>query len=276
MKTKLLVIVLIGFSIIIPLTSFEELSDFTVANIHWKEAGFSSHEGTKATIIVTDPDMDLYPNAIDYVWIVIYSDADNMGFKMPLFETDFDSGIFEGDVIFTGTAPSGRGILHTVHGDTITAKYIDKNFPANYADFQSTILTEGGMEIFVTAMVGGSSPPLERVPTSNFRLMMGKEPIDNSVLVDRQISLVSDLENQQNYTQPFAYLVQIQNDKNQVVSLSWLAGNLTSFQKITSGVTWIPFEVGSYTATAFVWESIDNPNALSPPLSLEINVENEN
>lgn len=278
MKTRLLIIILIVISIIIPLTSFAEPSDFTVADVTWKEASFPSHEGTKATLIVTDPDMNTYSNAIDHVWVEIHSDSDGVGFRMTLFETDFDSGIFKGDVIFVGTPPSGRGFLHTVYGDTITAKYVDKNFPVNYTDSQNTILTEGGLEIFTTAMVGGSSPPLERVPTLNFRLLSMENEIiiDNSILVDHQISLVSDLENQQNNTQPFAYLVQIQNDKNQVVSLSWLAGNLTSFQKITSGVAWIPFEGGSYSATAFVWESIDNPNALSPPLSLEINVENEN
>ncbi len=32
------------------------------------------------------------------------------------------------------------------------------------------------------------------------------------------------------------------------------------------------FPYGTYTATAFVWESIDNPTALSPPVSTTVNV----
>jgi small subunit ribosomal protein S12 len=30
-------------------------------------------------------------------------------------------------------------------------------------------------------------------------------------------------------------------------------------------------EAGTYTATAFVWESVDNPTALSPPVSTTVN-----
>ena len=37
-------------------------------------------------------------------------------------------------------------------------------------------------------------------------------------------------------------------------------------------LSWITEESGSYTATAFVWESIDNPTALSPPVSITVNV----
>lgn len=274
MKYLVLLLVLIGFSG----TAFAE-SNFTVADVYWKEASFSSHSGTKATIIVNDPDMNLYTNAIDYIWIVVYSDTDNLGFKMPLFETDFNSSIFEGNVIFTGTSPSGGGFLHTVEGDTILAKYLDMNFPANYtSDSQRFNFTKDGLEILSTAIVGGSSPPLERIPASNFRLLDSEQKpiVDNLIRVDQQIKLVTDLENQQNHTQPFAYLVLIQNKQNQAVSLSWLSGNLTSSQKITSDVAWLPFKEGLYTATVFVWESIDNPTALSPPLSLEIKVENEN
>jgi hypothetical protein len=274
MKYLVLLLILIGFVG----TAFEESPDFSIADVTWKEASFPSHDGTKATLIVTDHDMNTYLNAIDHVWVEIHSDSDNVGFRMTLFETNYDSGIFKGDVIFVATSPSGRGFLHTEDGDTITAKYVDKNLPTGYVSESGSVLTKQGLEIFTTALVGQSWPPLERVPASNFRLVdVDQKPITNNLLpVDQQIKLVSDLENQQNYTQPFAYLVQIQNDKNHVVSLSWLAGNLTSFQKITPGVTWIPFKEGLYIATVFVWESVDNPTALSPPLSLEIGVENEN
>jgi hypothetical protein len=48
---------------------------------------------------------------------------------------------------------------------------------------------------------------------------------------------------------------------------------LSSGQSFSSALSWIPTESGSYTATAFVWESVDNPTALSPPVSTTITVQ---
>ena len=273
---KVFVIFLVLIWLIIPV--FAESSDFTVAQVYWKEAAFPSHEGSKAAIIVIDQDMNSHPNVIDYIWISVYSDTDRNGFRMTLFETDFDSGRFEGMVTFAHTPPSGRGFLHAVDGDTIFAKYTDTRLPANYIIPEGALPTEQGLEFFSSAIVGGSSPPLERVPASHFRLLdlKGGSIQDNLISVNQQIRLVSDLENQMEHLQRFAYLVLIQNEKNQAESLSWITGNLTSSQKITSDTTWIPFKKCMYTATVFVWESIDNPTALSPPLSMEINVKDEN
>ena len=271
---KYFMILMILFGLVMS-NAFAESSDFTVAELTWKEASFPSHEGTKAIVIVTDHDMNKQPKAIDYIWITIHSDSDRTGFRMNLFETDFDSGLFKGEIIFVDTSPSGRGFLHTVDGDTITAKYVDKIFPANYtSNLGNIIVGEKEIEMYATALVGSTGPPLERVPASNFSLLdVENQPIaDYTVSVDQQIQLISDLENQRNYTQPFAYLVMIQNEQGQGESLSWITGNLTSFQKISSGVTWIPFEEGKYTATAFVWESITNPTALSPPISMDFTV----
>ncbi|QLH06675.1 hypothetical protein [Nitrosopumilus ureiphilus] len=269
MKYFVIFLILIGF---LTSTVFGEPLDFTVAEVYWKQASFPSHDGTKATIIVTDPDMNRHPNVIDYVWIAIHSDTDHSGFRMTLFETDFDSGIFEGDVVFVEKPPSGTGFLHTVEGDTITAEYVDTLFPVNHTPTRNAIITENGIEMFSTAIVGGSSPPMERAPVSNFMVLdTEKIPIDDNLIsVDQQIRLVSDLENQMDRIQPFAYLVQIQNSQNQVESLSWLTGNLTSFQKINPEVTWIPFKEGKYTATVFVWESVNNPTALSPPVNINL------
>lgn len=72
--------------------------------------------------------------------------------------------------------------------------------------------------------------------------------------------------------QPFAYLVQIQNDNGITVSLAWISGSLTLGQSFSPTLSWMPTEKGIYTATAFVWESLDNPTPLSPPISTTIKV----
>lgn len=90
--------------------------------------------------------------------------------------------------------------------------------------------------------------------------------------VDKQIQIVADLTNNQNKDQSFAYLVQIKDTNGVTVSLSWITGLLSSGQTMSPAQSWTPSVEGIYTAEIFVWESIDNPDALSAPLTLKINV----
>ncbi|MDE1764614.1 MAG: hypothetical protein KGH88_10300, partial [Thaumarchaeota archaeon] len=43
-------------------------------------------------------------------------------------------------------------------------------------------------------------------------------------------------------------------------------------QTLTPSVSWTPTEAGKYTVQVFVWQSINNPNALSPPVSAELTI----
>ena len=108
------------------------------------------------------------------------------------------------------------------------------------------------------------------------------EPITTEVvsqekthLVDEQIMIMADISNNQDITQNFAYITQVRNDDGIVMSLSWLTGSLTPRQSFSPAQSWTPTESGIYHIQVFVWESIDNPEALSPPLSMTINVSNK-
>ena len=92
------------------------------------------------------------------------------------------------------------------------------------------------------------------------------------VLVDHQVQITADLTNNQKRDQPFAYLVQIQNDDGVTISLSWITGSLAPGQSMSPSQSWTPTEIGRYNAQIFVWESIDNPDALSASLAITINV----
>ena len=105
------------------------------------------------------------------------------------------------------------------------------------------------------------------------------EPITTEVvsqekthLVDEQIMIMADISNNQDITQNFAYITQVRNDDGIVMSLSWLTGSLTPRQSFSPAQSWTPTESGIYHIQVFVWESVDNPEALSPPLSMTINV----
>ncbi len=94
--------------------------------------------------------------------------------------------------------------------------------------------------------------------------------------VDEQIMIMADISNNQDVQQNFAYITQVKNDKDVVISLSWLTGSLSPRQSFSPAQSWIPNESGNYHIQVFVWESIDNPEALSPPLSMTINVRETN
>ena len=93
-----------------------------------------------------------------------------------------------------------------------------------------------------------------------------------SHIVDEQIMIVTDISNGQDVQQNFAYITQVTNDENVVISLSWLTGSLSPRQSFSPAQSWTPTESGLYTIQIFVWESITNPEALSPPLSMTVNV----
>lgn len=97
---------------------------------------------------------------------------------------------------------------------------------------------------------------------------------NKSVEVGEQVQIAADLRNNQDFEQNFAYIVQIQDENGITVSLAWITGSLTPAQSFSPSLSWTPNESGEYTATIFVWESIDNPSALSPTLSMRIKVGN--
>ena len=94
----------------------------------------------------------------------------------------------------------------------------------------------------------------------------------DAVNVDQQVQVSADLANGQDREQSFAYLVQIQDSNGVTVNLAWITGSLASGQSFSPALSWIPTAPGTYTATAFVWESVDNPTALSPPVSTTVTV----
>ena len=88
--------------------------------------------------------------------------------------------------------------------------------------------------------------------------------------VGKQVQITTDVTNGQDKAQSFAYIVQIQNQDGVVYSLSWIAGTLDAGQSLSPSQSWMPTSPGIYTAQIFVWASVNNPDALSPPLAMKI------
>lgn len=238
-----------------------------VGEIYWIQASYSGKENSVATLRVIDPDLIQFQGSTDFIRIHVHSDTDSRGTDIILTNTAKNPGFFEGDVIFTHDFSSLRGVLLVSDGDTITAKYVDTTLPDN-EDSEK-------YELVATSIIAGVPGPLEWVLTSSLRIEDLKENIisDDIIQAGQQILFSADLTGQIQQEHKFAYLVQVQDSQGRTVSLSWITGTILPEQTITSNQSWVPDLPGFYTATVFVWESIDNPTALSPPLSMWFLVE---
>ncbi len=236
---------------------------WNIGETQWLEASYPA-SGTGVVRII-DPDMNLNPEAVDNFDVDVFSDSDGGGIDLTVTETNEETGIFEGTVFFTTTDGSSGHRLRVAEGDTVTAEYEDNTLPEPYS-------TADEFKITATTLIGTVVPPLERAPVANLRTVDAFGNSLDSVSVDQQVQISADLANGQDREQAFAYLVQIQDGNGVTVSLAWIKGALTSGQSLSPSVSWLPTEVGTYTVTAFVWESVDNPTALSPPVSTTVNV----
>ena len=257
-----------GFSV-----SFEYSEDETVVSsaiIRWNvgEAQWleASYPATGTGIVrVIDPDMNWKPEAVDNFTVDVWSESDAGGINLTVTETNEATGIFEGTVFFDVTGDSTGHRLRVAEGDTITAEYSDNTLPAPDSAGDS-------MAITATTLIGTIVPPLERAPASNLRVVDSNNNSLDTVSVDRQVQIMADLTNGQDKDQPYAYLVQVQDENGVTVKLDWTSGTLAPAQSFSTASSWTPTSTGSYTATVFVWESLENPTALSPPLTTTITV----
>ena len=237
---------------------------WNIGEVQWLEASYPA-SGTGVVRII-DPDMNLDPEAVDNFDADVWSDSDAGGIDLTVTETNEATGIFEGTVFFTTTDESSGHRLRVAEGDTVTAEYQDNTLPDPYT-------TADELDIAATSLIGTVVPPLERAPAANLRTVDAFGNSLDTVSVDQQVQISADLANGQDREQSFAYLVQIQDKNGVTVSLAWITGSLSAGQSFSPALSWIPTQAGTYTATAFVWESVDNPTALSPPVSTTVKVQ---
>ncbi|MGY5149667.1 MAG: thermonuclease family protein [Candidatus Nitrosopumilus sp. bin_68KS] len=232
--------------------------------IEWSHASYNTKNGTSsAKIIVTDPEQNKFANSIDTVKTTIFSDSSLEGITIDLYETNKDSGVFERTFAFSDKR-SAPNILYGRHGDTMTALYDPVQ------SFESE-----GIFMATTTLLGSTGPPLERAPASSPRILDMFGNLIDSPAVGQQVQIKSDVANGDDREQKFAYLVMIQDDTDTAVYLAWIDGTLNPESSFSPSASWIPQKAGDYMATMFVWESVDNPTALSPPIQIDFTVSDE-
>jgi hypothetical protein len=237
---------------------------WNIGETQWLESSYPA--GSSGVIRVIDPDMNWDPENVDNFNVDVWSSSDQGGVSVTVTETNEATGTFEGTVTFTVDDESSGHRLRVAEGDTITVEYDDNTLPGpDYTSGDSLSITG-------TSIIGTVVPPLERAPAANARVVDSFGNSLSEVSVDQQVQIEADLVNGQDKDQSFAYLVQVQDGNGVTVSLAWITGQLAAGQSFSPALSWIPSSAGTYEATVFVWESVDNPTALSDTVSTSIRV----
>ena len=208
-------------------------------------------------IRVIDHDMNLNPEAIDTITIEVFSDSDRGGIQVVATETSERSGDFIANISLSTNTSSGNR-LYAVPGDSIFTKYDDHTLPKPFSKSDE-------ISIETSAIVDHLLSPINRIQTSpiSFSDSFGN-PVA-SIISQKQMQIVGKIENHVDYGQEFIYFIQIKNSDFDVISLSWIQGQLSPKQILDISLSWIPEKSDTYFLETYVWNSLNELTPMSPP-----------
>lgn len=227
---------------------------WNVGEISFSNSNYLPDEQIK--IQVNDPDMNLNPENLDQVKITVSTESDSAGISVVAVETQDDSGIFESTISLTQTSGSSGNRIRAFPGELITAKYEDRTLPMPYGISDELAIT-------ATSSIGSDVPGTQRVSIEELYTADSTGKQVTELTKNSQIQIISHIRNNQAYPQQFTSIVQITDEQNRIVSISWIVGKLSELQNFELSQSWIPTESGNYRIETFVWKSLSDPSPLA-------------
>jgi hypothetical protein len=68
-------------------------------------------------------------------------------------------------------------------------------------------------------------------------------------------------------------LIQIKDQNDSIVSLSWMSGELSGTQNLSVSQSWLPKNSGTFLIESYVWNSLEDQIALSQSISSSVIIE---
>tara|TARA_B100001741_G_scaffold284304_1_gene259786 strand:- start:177 stop:809 length:633 start_codon:yes stop_codon:yes gene_type:complete len=207
--------------------------------------------------------MNLNPESVDTVGIDVFSDDDGAGINLQISETTENSGVFEGVVYLTKNDQSSGNRLYALPDSEIIAKYSDRTLPRPYN-------TNDDLDIFAKEVVITNINSTERLIMGEIGILEQSGEVVEELVVGQTGMIFSNIKNAVDFSQDFAYIVQIKDENDDVVSLSWVTGQAIPSQELGMSVSWMPEKSGKYLIERFVWNSIKGAIPLTDTVSDEI------
>ena len=125
-----------------------------------------------------------------------------------------------------------------------------------------------------TVIVEGTSVPLVESEPEQEPVEAEAEVVSPSdeITIGSEIQIETEITNQQDDQQPFAYIVQIKDEIGATISISMITGAVGQGQTITQTISWTPSESGVYVAEVYLWSDLNQPIVLSSVESQYITV----
>ena len=261
--------------------SFAESSDDRhVASMNWTQSTYLKNE--MGVLQIVEPDMNKNPRIAERLEIHIQSTSDPEGINITATETGVSTGIFESQIYFVTNHDSRIKLdvffLFAPPEDIVVATYIDKTLPVREDSQISEFVISKKIRIIDPIPPGYYDGCSYRFLGSSsyevYRHSIFGEPriVDafgntlSSVNRGQQIQIKTDLANSHDGELPFAYIVQVKDENDVVVQLVWITGGLSPGQSFSPALSWTPDAPGSYVATVFLWEAMeDRPISLCDP-----------
>ena len=235
------------------------------AKIEWNVGDLRIVDVTEesAKLKLFERDMNLNPESIDTVNIEVFSENDIAGINLEIAETTEDSGIFEGIISITKDDQSSGNRLYALPDSQITAKYTDRTLPKPYN-------VNDDLDILAQKIVISNIPTTERLSMNELKILSQNGELIERLDIGKTGMLFSKVKNTIDFSQEFAYIVQIKDEDNNVISLSWVTGETMPLQELGMSVSWMPQEPGKYSIERFVWNSIKGAIPLADAIYTEI------
>ena len=227
---------------------------WNIGQTSFSEPVYLTSETAKLQII--DADMNLNPETVDQISVTVSSDSDVAGILVDAIETTDNSGLFEASILFTQNLASSGNRLYANPADTLYAKYDDYTLPSPYSKSDN-------LEIKTTSKLVSDIPPLERISIGDSFIADSFGNTISDPTINDQLQIVGSVNNNQNYKQPFVFIIQIKDQDESIALLSWIQGELTPNQNLELSQSWNPTKSGNYTIETFVWNSFQDPIPLS-------------
>ena len=165
---------------------------WNIGKVLWLEEHYLEHG--MGTVQVVDADMNLNPIGIDHFEVHVRSDTDPKGIDIVVDETGKNTGVFEGSVFFSPTAPSYEETLRVSLGDTLSTEYLDSTLPPSFQIGDK-------LEITATSLIG--IPPISqrKAETTHARVVDSLESRLDRVSLGQNVQITADLTNGQEVKQ---------------------------------------------------------------------------
>ena len=215
--------------------------------------------GEKITVRVADRDMSLDGDRQDVSQVRVWSHSDREGIPVPIRETSCDSGVFEGQFAAVGDRSlPDQLVLKASDRDVVMAEYVDDTLPPPYACNDSIVVTSAASITTKRKM----SSPLARLVVDDMRIM--NERTGGAPAAGDGAHVAIRIKNPEREIQ-FTAALQVSDLEGATLELQHQPLTARLNGHATHTFSWTPRRPGPCIVAVFLWKSMDDPIAYSPP-----------